>query len=68
MPTLQELRAVGMAALQLPRALRPRGCGSIQYIAERNARYPVLLVHGYAASESVWTPLRRALAEAGIRG
>ena len=66
MPTLQELRAVGMAALQLPRALRPRGCGGIQYIAERNARYPVLLVHGYAASESVWTPLRRALAEAGF--
>lgn len=51
-----------MAALQLPRALRPRGCGSIQYIAECNARYPVLLVHGYAASESVWTPLRREAA------
>jgi predicted alpha/beta hydrolase family esterase len=66
MPTLRELRAVGMAALQLPYALRPRGCGSIQYVAERNARYPVLLVHGYAASESVWTPLRRALAEAGF--
>jgi len=55
-----------MAALQLPRALRPRGCGSIQHVAERNARYPVLLVHGYAASESVWTPLRRALAEGGF--
>jgi len=63
---MQELRAVGMAALQLPRALRQRGCGSIQYVAERNARYPVLLVHGYAASESVWTPLRRALAGAGF--
>jgi pimeloyl-ACP methyl ester carboxylesterase len=66
MPTLQELRAVGMAALRLPRALRRRGCGSIQYVAERNARYPVLLVHGYGATESVWTPLRRALAEAGF--
>jgi len=55
-----------MAALQLPRALRPRGCGSIQHVAERNARYPVLLVHGYAASESVWTPLRRAMAGAGF--
>ena len=66
MPTLQELRAVGIAALRLPRALRRRGCGSIQYVAERNARYPVLLVHGYAATESVWTPLRRALAEAGF--
>src|SRR5215831_13904676 len=64
MPTMQELRAVGMAALQLPRALRQRGCGSIHYVAERNARYPVLLVHGYAATESVWTPLRRALVEA----
>jgi len=55
-----------MAALQLPHALRRRGCGSSQYVAERNARYPVLLVHGYAASESVWTPLRGALAEAGF--
>jgi pimeloyl-ACP methyl ester carboxylesterase len=55
-----------MAALQLPHALRPRGCGSSLYLAERNARYPVLLVHGYAASESVWTPLRRALAGAGF--
>ena len=66
MPTLQELQAVGMAALRLPHALRRRGCGSIQYVAERNARYPVLLVHGYAATESVWTPLRRALGEAGF--
>jgi pimeloyl-ACP methyl ester carboxylesterase len=55
-----------MAALQLPHVLRRRGCGGIPYLAERNARYPVLLVHGYAASESVWTPLRRALAAAGF--
>src|SRR5215471_7460875 len=61
MPTLQELAALG-----LPRALRRRGCGTIQYVDERNVRYPVLLVHGYAATESVWTPLRCALAEAGF--
>ena len=61
---LQKLRAHGEAALQLPHALLRPGCGSICYVAGRNARYPVLLVHGYAATESVWTPLRRALAEA----
>ena len=55
-----------MAALQLPHVLQQRGCGSIQYLAKRNARYPVLLVHGYAASESVWTPLRRALVATGF--
>jgi pimeloyl-ACP methyl ester carboxylesterase len=63
---LEELRAVGTMALRLPHTLRRRGCGGIQYVAERNARYPVLLVHGYASTESVWTPLRRALAEAGF--
>jgi pimeloyl-ACP methyl ester carboxylesterase len=66
MLTLQELRAAGMAAVNLPRALQPRGCQSISYVAGLNARYPVLLVHGYAANESMWTPLRRALAEAGF--
>jgi pimeloyl-ACP methyl ester carboxylesterase len=66
MLTLEELRAVGTMALRLPDTLRQRGCGGIQYIAERNARYPVLLVHGYASTESVWTPLRRALVEAGF--
>ena len=55
-----------MATLQLPHALRRRECGSIQYVAERKARCPVLLVHGYAASESVWTPLRAALAGGGF--
>jgi pimeloyl-ACP methyl ester carboxylesterase len=63
---LQEVRAVGMAALRLPRALWRRGCETVQYVAERNARYPVLLVHGYAATECVWTPLRRALVQAGF--
>jgi pimeloyl-ACP methyl ester carboxylesterase len=66
MSTLQELGAVGMAALRFPRALRRRGCESVQYVDQRNVRYPVLLVHGYAATESVWTPLRSALAEAGF--
>jgi pimeloyl-ACP methyl ester carboxylesterase len=65
MTTLQELRAVGMATLQLPHVLRRRGCGSTQYVAERNARFPVLLVHGCAATEAMGTPLRCALAEAG---
>ena len=63
---LPELRPVGMMALQLPRALRPRRCGGVRYVADRNAHYPVLLVHGYAATGSVWTPLRRALVEAGF--
>jgi pimeloyl-ACP methyl ester carboxylesterase len=66
MLTLQELRAAGMIALKLPHALRRRGCWGVQYVAERNARYPVLLVHGYASTESVWTPLRGALVEAGF--
>lgn len=63
---LRELRAAGMAALQVPHALRRHGCGSAHYVAERNAHHPVLLVHGYAGTESVWAPLRRALAEAGF--
>jgi len=63
---LQEMKAVGMAALRLPHALGRRGCGTVHYVAERNDRYPVLLVHGYAATECVWTPLRRALVRAGF--
>src|SRR5690242_1470608 len=59
MRMLHELRPAGMMALQLPRALRPRRCDGIRYVAERNAHYPVLLVHGYAATGAVWTPLRR---------
>ena len=63
---LQDVRAVGMAALQLPRVLREGARGTTRYLAERNARYPMLLVHGYAATDSVWTPLRRALGQAGF--
>jgi hypothetical protein len=61
MSMLQDARAAGMAALHLPHPLQRHGCGTIRYVAEHNARYPVLLVHGYAATESVWTPRRRAL-------
>ena len=63
---LRELRAVGMAALQFPHALRRHGCESAHYVSGRNAHYPVLLVHGYGGTASVWAPLRRALAEAGF--
>ena len=69
MLTLQELRAVGMMALRFSGTLRRRGGGGIHgthHVAERNVRCPVLLIHGYAGSESVWMPLRRALAEAGF--
>jgi len=63
---LRELQAAGMAALQFPHALLRAGCGSAHYVAERNAHYPVLLVHGYAGTASVWAPLRSALAGAGF--
>jgi pimeloyl-ACP methyl ester carboxylesterase len=66
MEMLREVRAAGMAALQLPNVLRQRGCEARQYVAEGNARYPVVLVHGYAGTEAVWAPLRRALADAGF--
>jgi pimeloyl-ACP methyl ester carboxylesterase len=66
MPMLRELRAAGMAALQVPHALRRHGCASAHYVAERNAHYPVVLVHGYAGTASVWAPLRGALAGAGF--
>jgi triacylglycerol lipase len=65
MEMLQEVRAA-RTALQLSNMLRQRGCDASQYVAEGNARYPVVLVHGYASTESVWTPLRRALADAGF--
>jgi pimeloyl-ACP methyl ester carboxylesterase len=66
MSMLQEMRAVGVATLRLPHALRRPGCGTVHHVAERSDRYPVLLVHGYAATECVWTPLRRALVQAGF--
>jgi pimeloyl-ACP methyl ester carboxylesterase len=66
MEMLREVRAAGAVALRLPSVLRRGGCEAIQYIAERNTRYPVVLVHGYAGTGSAWTPLRRELAEAGF--
>jgi triacylglycerol lipase len=66
MLTLQDLRSEGMALADVQRGLRLRQCRSVLYVARRNARYPVLLVHGFASTESVWAPLRRALAEAGF--
>lgn len=60
------LQAEGMTAADVARTLRLPGRQNISYVARRNARYPVLLVHGYASTESVWTPLRRALAGAGF--
>jgi pimeloyl-ACP methyl ester carboxylesterase len=66
MEMLREVRAAGAVALRLPNVLRRHGCEAIQYVAARNTRYPVVLVHGYAGTGSAWTPLRRELAEAGF--
>jgi pimeloyl-ACP methyl ester carboxylesterase len=66
MTTLEELRAMGVAALALPSVVRRRGCGSVHALDEGNSRYPVLLVHGYAGTEAVWSPLRDALSAAGF--
>jgi pimeloyl-ACP methyl ester carboxylesterase len=66
MVMLAELRAAGLAALQLPRALRVRGCAAVHQVGADSRHLPVLLVHGYAGSEAVWAPVRRALADAGF--
>ena len=66
MNRMAEVRAVGSVARQLPGALMRRGCHTRLVTAERNARYPVVLVHGYVGSEAVWAPLRAALSAAGF--
>src|SRR3954452_3664833 len=66
MSTLEPLRAMGSVALQLPGAVLRRGCHSTQAIYDRNTRYPVMLVHGYAGTDAVWSPLRGALRDAGF--
>ena len=66
MSRLDDLRAAGSAVRQLPNALLRRGCQSVHAVVESNHRLPVVLVHGYAGSESVWAPTRHALAEAGF--
>lgn len=64
--TFRELRATGDMIRQLPRTLCQRGCDSLQYVAEHNTRYPVLLVPGYAGTGTAWTPLHHSLAAAGF--
>jgi pimeloyl-ACP methyl ester carboxylesterase len=66
MAMLGELRAAGSAALHLPSMLRRRSCEGLHQVRDHNIRYPVLLVHGYAGTEAVWAPLRRALLDAGF--
>jgi len=66
MAIVEELVAAGTAALQLPRVLLRRGCSAVRQVAEGGERQPVLLIHGYAGTESVWGPLRRQLAAAGF--
>lgn len=53
-------------AVQLPTAVLRRGCHSVHAVDERNLRYPVVLVHGYAGTEAVWAVVRRALRDAGF--
>jgi pimeloyl-ACP methyl ester carboxylesterase len=57
---------MGSVALQLPSAVLRRGCRSTHALGERNVRYPVVLVHGYAGTEAVWCALRAALGDAGF--
>jgi pimeloyl-ACP methyl ester carboxylesterase len=66
MSTVQQLRAVASIAAQLPGAVRHRGCHSVGARQRRNVHYPVVLVHGYAGTDAVWSPARRALHEAGF--
>ena len=65
MSTLAELRTWSELALQLPAALRPRRCAAVTETTP-GGRWPVLLVHGYAGTDGVWTPLREALGTAGF--
>ncbi len=66
MTGMADLRAVGSVARHLPGALVRRGCTSRLALGNRNERFPVVLVHGYVGSESVWATLRGALAHAGF--
>jgi triacylglycerol lipase len=71
MSRVEELVAAGSAALRLPQVLRQHGCSALRDGLSSPApfrapqRLPVLLVHGYGGTDAVWTPLRRALADAG---
>jgi pimeloyl-ACP methyl ester carboxylesterase len=66
MATMDQLRAVASVAVQLPGAVLHRGCHSVCATDERNLRYPVVLVHGYAGTEAVWSVASRALRDAGF--
>jgi pimeloyl-ACP methyl ester carboxylesterase len=66
MSTVEHLRAVASVAAQLPRAALRRGCHGVCAQEGHNVRYPVVLVHGYAGTDSVWSPAREALHAAGF--
>ncbi len=72
MVMLAELRAAGTAALRLPGALIRPGCAAVRDLGRgdvgtaTDAHLPVLLVHGYAGTESVWEPLCSALHAVGF--
>jgi pimeloyl-ACP methyl ester carboxylesterase len=66
MSTLEPLRAMGSVAWQLPVAVLRRGCHSTQAVGAGNAHCPVVLVHGYAGTDAVWSPLRTALRDVGF--
>jgi triacylglycerol lipase len=67
------LGAVARMALQLPGAVRRRGCTAVVDLAavspdtaRDEARCPVVLVHGYGGTDACWSTVRPALAEAGF--
>lgn len=66
MSTAEKLRVMASIAVQLPSAVLRRGCHSVSAQQGHNVRYPVVLVHGYAGSDAVWSPARRALSAAGF--
>ena len=58
--------------LRLPASTFSPECAAIRFLERQEHRHgesdrsPVLLVHGYAGSHRMWTPLRLALAKAGF--
>lgn len=66
MSTVEQLRAMASVAAQLPGAVLRRGCHSVCAQERRNVHHPVVLVHGYAGTDAVWSSARRALNAAGF--
>lgn len=66
MSPVEQLRAMASVAIQLPNAVLRRDLHSVQAVAEHNVHQPVVLVHGYAGTDGVWTEARRALRDAGF--